>query len=378
MLEKEAELTLNSVEREILKQTSEAENLIKRLWSSGFQLMRSTADAQRNSDCQSMQELKEFLDSAVEAATVLKPPICIPLKTIYTHYLQGPNAPVPTVRPKNFCEGLRDLLDVLKRLAPDGRILLSGLTYLLCQSAAAGKHLPLEWAQLSKKQVEKVLLGHLNGKNVVDWRALIVGLMELPVANQRQLVIAAKRLKTGTREVFCKSPLWFDSVFDDEETAEVKELLYEVYKLGDKDKAAALELLSVAAYDADPMAGFFKCCALHQGDVLEKEQMLGDVTLSDIVLLESAVSACQAVMPTQDETTAPRLQQIWNEAEEMSLDDEQRRSRNRATAAGKYVAADASHAAVALLKDYEPLVELAHEYFGKQKLSRLIDIVLHT
>jgi hypothetical protein len=58
--------------------------------------------------------------------------------------------------------------------------------------------------------VERVLLGNLNGTSVVDWRALMVGLLELPVARQHQLVTAATHLQEGT---FCKMHVWMDSAF---------------------------------------------------------------------------------------------------------------------------------------------------------------------
>ena len=114
--------------------------------------MRRAADMQRSSDRQSALELQEFLLSAVATAAHLSPPIVIPLKMHYKSYLKRPNAPTPSTRADNLCDGLRELMLVLKRLAPDGRILLSGLAYLLSQSAAAGKHLPPQWVQLDKDQ----------------------------------------------------------------------------------------------------------------------------------------------------------------------------------------------------------------------------------
>lgn len=152
MLENEAELTLAAVEREMMKQTNQADNLIKHLRENGMHVMRKAADVQRSSDRQSALELQEFLLSAVATAAHLGPPVTIPLKTHYKSYLKRPNAPAPSTRAKNLCQGLRELMLVLKRLAPDGRILLSGLAYLLSQSAAAGKHLPTQWMQLDKNQ----------------------------------------------------------------------------------------------------------------------------------------------------------------------------------------------------------------------------------
>jgi hypothetical protein len=140
------------VEREATKQSSQAIDLIENLQSNGFHVMRRAADMQRSSDRQSALELQEFLLSAVATAAHLSPPIVIPLKMHYKSYLKRPNAPTPSTRADNLCDGLRELMLVLKRLAPDGRILLSGLAYLLSQSAAAGKHLPPQWVQLDKDQ----------------------------------------------------------------------------------------------------------------------------------------------------------------------------------------------------------------------------------
>jgi hypothetical protein len=380
MLMKEAELTLNAVERVAADQTVEAVELIHSIWSNGFQVMKSAADTQKNSDKQAMHELKDFLDSAVAAEAVLKPPVLLPLKTTFKSFLRRPHVPVPSARDKSFCQGLRDLLEVLQRLAPDGRILLSGLAYLLHQSASAGKHLPPDWSQLDKEQVEAVLRGHLNGHNLVDWRAFLVGLMELPVASQRQLVMAANRLKEGSKAAFCNSKLWFDTAFvDKEEALEVKQLFYDTYFERDQGKANSLEFLAAAAHDTEPMAAFMKCCAFHQGQILEKEsRKLGEMPMSEYIVLEFAIAACQSVMPTPDEAVGPRLQQIWNEVEELGLSDEERRARNRAVAAGTYVAVDVTLAAVNLLKDYDPMIELAREYFGKQKLVDLLNGIIHS
>jgi hypothetical protein len=152
ILENEAELTLAAVEPEATKQTSQAADLIEHLQSNGFHVMRRAADMQRSSDRQSALELQEFLLSAVATAAHLSPPIIIPFKMHYKRYLKRPNAPAPSTRAKNLNQGLRELMLVLQRLAPDGRILLSGLAYLLSQSAAAGKHLPPQWMQLDKNQ----------------------------------------------------------------------------------------------------------------------------------------------------------------------------------------------------------------------------------
>jgi hypothetical protein len=48
---------------------------------------------------------------------------------------------------------------------------------------------------------------------------------------------------------------------------------------------------------------------------------------------------------------------------------------NRALAAGIYVSVDASSAAVEILRDHDPLIQLAHDYFGKQPLSDLLSSV---
>lgn len=151
-MEKEAELTLAALEREAMKKSIQATDLIEHLQKNGFYVMRKAAEVQRSSDRQSALELQEFLLSAIATAAYLSPPIIIPLKTHYKSYLKRPNAPAPSTRAKDLCQDLRELMLVLKRLAPDGRILLSGLTYLLCQSAAAGKHLPPQWMQLDKNQ----------------------------------------------------------------------------------------------------------------------------------------------------------------------------------------------------------------------------------
>lgn len=216
-----------------------------------------------------------------------------------------------------------------------------------------------------------MLQGHLNGTSVVDWRALMVGLLDLPVASQRQLVIAAARLQEGA---FCKARIWMDSAFEDpDEALEAKQLLLDAYTPSDQQTIISRELLSACAHDPEPVAAFFKACALHQGQVLEEErERLGEVARSDHVQLEAAVHACAAVTPTEDQSVVGRLQRIWNEAEELALDEEQRRSRNRASAAGTYVPVDASSAAVEILRDYDPLIQLARDYFGKQPLTELV------
>jgi hypothetical protein len=153
-------------------------------------------------------------------------------------------------------------------------------------------------------------------------------------------------------------------------------LLLDAYTPSEQQPIAAREMLSACAHDSEPLAAFFKACALHQGKVLQEErERLGEVTRSDRVQLEAAVLACQAVTPTEDLSVAARLQRIWNEAEELALDEEQRRSRNRASAAGTYVPVDASSAAVEILRDHDPIIQLAHEYFGKQPLSELLSSV---
>ena len=219
-----------------------------------------------------------------------------------------------------------------------------------------------------------MLLGHLNGTSVVDWRALIVGLLELPMASQHQLVTAAARLQEGT---FGETRVWMDSAFEDpDEALDAKQLLLDAYTPSEQQPIAALEMLSACAHDPEPLAAFFKACALHQGEVLQEErERLGQVACTDKVQLEAAVHACQAVMPTEDHSVAPRLQQIWNEVEELALDEEQRRSRNRASAAGTYVPVDASSASVEILRDHDPLIQLAQDYFGKQPLSDLLSSV---
>lgn len=219
--------------------------------------------------------------------------------------------------------------------------------------------------------VEQVLLGHLNGTSVVDWRALMVGLLDLPVASQHQLVTAATRLQEGT---FCETRVWMDSAFEDPyEAFDAKQLLLDVYTPSEQQMTAAREMLSACAHDPEPVAAFFKACALHQGQVLQEErERLGEAARSDQVQLEAAVLACLAVTPTKDLSVMARLQRIWNEAEELALDGEQRRSRNRASAAGTYVPVDASSAAVEILRDHDPLIQLAHDYFGKQPLSELV------
>jgi hypothetical protein len=223
--------------------------------------------------------------------------------------------------------------------------------------------------------VRQVLLGHLNGTGVVDWRALIVGLLDVPVASQYQLVTAATRLQEGT---FCETLVWIDYAFEDpDEALDTKQCLLDAYTPSEQQPIAAIEMLSACAHDPDPLAAFFKACALHQGQLLqEKREKLGQVARTNKVQLEAAVHACQAVTPTEDHSVAPRLQQIWNEVEELALDEEQRRSRNRALVAGTYMAINASSAAVEILRDHDPLIQLAHDYFGKQPLSDLLSSLI--
>lgn len=197
-----------------------------------------------------------------------------------------------------------------------------------------------------------MLRGHLNGSSVVDWRALMVGLLEVPVASQQQLLSAATRLKEGT---FCESRVWMDSAFEDaDEALDAKQLLLDAYD-------SSGDMLSACTHDPDPLAAFFKACALHQGEEVASQ-----------VQLEAALLACVAVTPTDDAEVAPRLQRIWNEAEELALDAQQRRARNRASAAGTYVPVDATSAAVDVLREHDPLMQLARDYFGKQPLDELV------
>ncbi|XP_059481294.1 uncharacterized protein LOC132200104 [Neocloeon triangulifer] len=374
MVENEAELTINAIERETERQKEEAETLARKLWGSAFQIMRTAADLQKSSESDSLRELKEFLDTVVEAEAEIKDTILFPRKTRYLSYLQRPDAPAPVTRPRNFYQELHDLVKVLKRLAPDGRILLSGLVYLLHQSASAGKHLPQNWRELDKEGIHEVLKDFLNGDTIVDWRSLVVALLELPIASQQQLLLALQKLRLGTRKKFVESKIWMDTMFaDEDEAAEAKNLIFDVYCPKDDDNSSVLEFLSAAVFDTCPVAAFMKTCSLHQEQVLEEEkEKLDEMPHSDVVLLESAVTACQAVFPTKDEAVGPRLQKIWNEVEDTGLTNEQRRARNRAVAAGTYKAEDATQAPVDLLKENQSLQQLASEYFRSERLEKII------
>ncbi|CAB3375517.1 Hypothetical predicted protein [Cloeon dipterum] len=352
MLDSESEQALSAIDREMERQKSEAEMLIEHLRRSGYQVMRAAADGQRSSDSQALYELKEFLEAAIEAEAELEVPQTLPRKSLYLSYLRLPNAPPPPATAAPEERDLAGLVRILRRLAPDGVILLSGLVFLLQQSKAA------PWRQLDSEQTARVLRKRLNGGCIVDWRAMVVGLLELPEATEQQLLHAEERLRPGTLEAFTQSRIWLDAAFEDDPES-VKRLLYDAYH----PRGSVLRLLSAAAIGPCPVASFLKVCALHQGQSLHQD---------NAVLLEAAVAACHAVSPTENEQIAPLLQSIWNEVNDAGLDSEQRRARNRAVAAGTYVAVDASQVPVELLKENEAFLKLAAELFGKKSFRDLI------
>ena len=67
--------------------------------------------------------------------------------------LSKPKSPTTTTPAPHFAATLKELMQVLKEVAPVGRILLQDLANILYKSASdASKHLPPQWKTLDKKQ----------------------------------------------------------------------------------------------------------------------------------------------------------------------------------------------------------------------------------
>jgi hypothetical protein len=263
----------------------------------------------------------------------------------------------------DLSERLQGLVDILQRVAPDGIILRPALIYILQQASVSENCLlPSDWKDLDSEAISQ-LVEQVVLSEKADWRVFIMKLLDLPVATQRQLLMAKKRfiqsdaMNRGLiyKEHFIQTHFWIEEAFENEILSEkVKNILFDIFHHPSREFTHYIDMLLACSLDDDPILGFAKACAVYSGSLVktgsettdngdgEMDLLLSEVNagfpIANEITLEVAKAVILAGRPFSEEerlSLQDSLESMFREVEEESLTAQERRARQREAVANK-------------------------------------------